>query len=171
MSIKNCSQENQLSAYLDGELSLDTARDFEQHLESCRHCSESLEICRSSEEAMLQALPEMTPPAYLKAQLFNRIDSELEGRRWSGFLAAFRESFRPRAWVYACAPVVLLAVIISALHLRQGIENGRILAEIDRSRVTLEARTHAGNPFSIDVNGAPLRSAGKNPFEAYLNGR
>ncbi len=169
--MSHCRLENLLSAYVDGELSGHAAQDLERHLESCQHCASVLELVQFGEKALRQALPEMQPPAHIKAQLFRRIDSEPENRRLSDFLALFRLSFKPRAWAYACAPILLFAVIISAIHVRQGVENGRILAEIDRSRAALATRPNTGNPFSIDVNGAPLRFAGKNPFEAYLNGR
>ena len=175
MSRRNCTQEDLLSAYLDGELRGDALKHFEEHLASCRHCSVLHETMKSHHHLLMESLIDREPPAHLKAQLFRRIEAETESRQpagflgWTGIRLSFSSGFR--SWAYACAPVVLLAIIVSAFQLQHRIENGRVLAAIDRSKAEFVARDNAPNPFNIDVNGSPLRFAGKNPFEAYLNER
>ncbi len=175
MSGRNCIQEILLSAYLDGELDEQEAVRVEMHLTKCPKCSGFYESMQQDRNLLIEALPDVAPPANMKVQLFQKINSELKATQPSGILAwtgaGWILSLRSRSWALACASIVLFAVIMSAFHLQRRIEYGRMLAEIDRSRMEWLERGKTGNPFNIDINGAPLRLSTKNPFEAYLNER
>jgi anti-sigma factor RsiW len=174
MSGRNCIEGILLSAYLDGELGDEDAARAEMHLATCSKCSTFYEGMKSDRNLLVGALPDEAPPANIKVQLFQRIDAEPEANQPSGIPAwtwpGWILSLRSRSWALACASIVLLAVILSAFHLQNHIEYGRMLAEIDHSRTEWVALGKAGNPFNIDINGVPLRPSTKNPFAAYLNG-
>lgn len=165
---KSCNQESLLSAYVDRELAEDAAVRFELHLAGCRRCSSSYEVMKTNDRLLRQAMPAVEPPAFLKARLLREIESGNEGHsNLAGLRQLFSLSFR--SWAYACAPIVLLAIVISAFQIQQRIEHGKILAQIDHSRAEWVAHNTAANPFDIDVNGAPLQATGNNPFDAYLD--
>jgi len=165
---RDCSQGNLLSAYLDGELARDVAGTFERHLAGCPDCSDAYEVMKANDRLLRDALPIEKPPAFLKAQLFQKIENETED---PSIFANIRKLFsiNTRSWAYACAPVVLLAMVISAVHIQQRIEHRRILAQIDRSKAEWAVHDKAANPFDIDVNGTPRQMPGDNPFDSYLN--
>ena len=175
MGRRNCIEESALSAYLDGELNEDAAQGVEAHLAACRDCSASYESMKSDRSLLLEALPDSPAPAHMKVQLFRRIDAGSEARQASGIWAwAGTGQFlhgRSRRWAFACASFAFFALIVSGFHIEHRIEDGRVLAQIDRFKADWVARDKAANPFDIDVNGAPLRPAAKNPFKAYLNER
>jgi anti-sigma factor RsiW len=165
---RNCTQEDLLSAYLDGELAEDVAMELRRHLDGCPRCTGILEAMKTGDRLLIQSLPAMQPPAYLKARLLQGIEADInKPSAFVGIRQLF--SFRLRSWAYACAPIVLLAAVISAFQMQQRIENRKILVQIDHSRAEWVAHDKADNPFNIDVNGTPLRPNGSNPFEAYLN--
>jgi len=173
MSKRVCIKEVSLSAYLDGELSEEASGQIEIHLASCGKCSALYERMKSDGDLLLQSLSVMEPPARMKLQLFKRIDAAPERR--PGLLEWMQTGqilpLRSRPWAYACVSMLFLAVVISAFHFQRRMENGRLLAEIDRSRAEWVARGNALNPFNISTDGAPLKFAAGNPFKAYLNER
>ena len=173
MSGRNCIQDILLSAYLDGELGDQDAARVEMHLANCSKCSAFYESMQQDHNLLIGALPDVAPPANIKVQLFQRINAEPNVAQPSGIpawtVAGWILSLRSRTGALACASIVLFAVIMSAFHLQRRIEYGRMLAEIDHSREELVIRGKAGNPFNVDINGAPLHPSTKNPFEAYLN--
>jgi anti-sigma factor RsiW len=173
MGGKHCSEEVLISAYLDAELSGADAARAERHLAECRGCSDFYQSMIFSQGFLSQCFPEMEPPAAVKARVFEKINagpgmspaSGLQG--WAGRML----SVGSRPWAYACASLLFLAIITSVFVQRR-IEDGKILAEIDRSRAEWVSRDHSLNPFNIDINGAPLRLAAEhNPFTAYLTER
>jgi anti-sigma factor RsiW len=171
MSGRDCIEEILISAYLDGELAGDELRTVETHLAACRECRAAFESMKSDRNILLEYLPGENPPERLKSQLFRRIDA-VEIRRadrasWLKLGQVF--SLKSKAWAYACASVVFVAVIMSALEVQRRLENSRLLAEIDRSRVEWVARDSQVNPF--DIKGARLQVAAGNPFKSYLNER
>jgi len=177
MSRLNCIDEIALSAYLDGELGEDAVREVEQHLAACQDCSASFQRMRSHCGLLIESLPNALPPAHVKAQLFCRIDAERDQTQVSGigaWTAGIRSllTARSRAWALACASFVLFAVALSAVQIQRHIEDGKMLAQIDLFKAELISRDKTGNPFNIDLNGAPLRTAAaENPFKAYLSER
>ncbi|MGE5674290.1 MAG: zf-HC2 domain-containing protein [Mycobacterium leprae] len=50
-----------LSAYLDGELPVESAARVELHLQSCEHCRQWLEQARQANLALVQAVPSASP--------------------------------------------------------------------------------------------------------------
>lgn len=133
----NCwSARNQLSAHLDGRLSIQESRRLEAHLERCSQCR--------SEQAELQAL---------KALLAGAARPVAPGGFWEGVYAGLRQQASVRArspirgwqlWTWRRAPVLtagmaalLLAAVVPVQYFGQG--SGRSGVSVDE----LVAR-HAG---------------------------
>ncbi|MDF9408892.1 MAG: hypothetical protein A4E52_01547 [Pelotomaculum sp. PtaB.Bin013] len=73
MSDLSCSNEN-LSGYLDGELSSEEAKAIENHLQNCAHCRETLNRLQALSSVVRQfSLPVASP--LLTVQILNRIQS------------------------------------------------------------------------------------------------
>jgi len=172
---KNCIQEMMISAYLDGELSGDALKHAEEHLSNCPDCSAVYERLQADRDSLLECMPEVVPPAFVKQQLFRKIDAASEIRRNSGLLTwlGIRHAlpFRSRAWTAACASFMLFAIMLSVFQYQRHLENGRILTQIDRAKAEWVSRYSSINPFNIDAKGAPLRISAENPFKFYLSER
>ena len=50
---KNCQYKNNLSAFLDGELSPQNARQISAHLEDCEGCREALKLLQNTDRLVL----------------------------------------------------------------------------------------------------------------------
>jgi predicted anti-sigma-YlaC factor YlaD len=173
MSGANCIQEIQLSAYLDGELSANDMAQVEEHLADCRNCRNAYERMKTGCDAILECMPDVTPPEYVKQRLFRKIDAVAEIRRpagirdWIGLRHIF--SLRPKAWIAACASIVFFAIALSIFQYQRRLEDNKILAEIDHSKSEWVARGSLKNPFDIASDRASLRNSKENPFQSYLN--
>jgi hypothetical protein len=90
---RNEHDEEQLSAYLDGELTARQAENVEQHLATCHACAALLEELRDT-RALLSALPTQTPgrsfvlgAEYARAPVRDTAAARLPSRRFSLALA------------------------------------------------------------------------------------
>jgi anti-sigma factor RsiW len=172
MSSANCIQEIQLSAYVDEELSANEMKQVEAHLVDCRHCNDACERMRVDRDYLLECMPEVAPPEYVKQRLFHQINTLAETGRpsgirpWIGIGSIL--SLRSRAWMAACASVVLFAAIFSVFQYQRRLEDKRILAEFDRTRAEWMTRDFSKNPFDIVSKRASLRISNENPFQSYL---
>jgi anti-sigma factor RsiW len=169
MSRKNCIKEILLSEYLDGELPEDALKNVREHLASCRKCNAVYERMKADRSMLMEYLPDPSPPAHMKSQLMRRIRTAPENGRHSGVGWLF--PFSSKAWAFAGAAAVFLAVAISAFQLQRHFEEAKILAEIDRSGAQIAARDFSLNPFNIYIQGAPQQVAAENPFKHFLNDR
>ncbi len=174
MSGTNCIDKILISAYLDGELDQEAISRVETHLAACQDCCARYEGMKADRNLLLESLPGAEPPAHLKAHLFRRINSEPEESRtpgwgWTGINQVL--SLRHKPWAFAGASIVLFLVVLSAFHLQHRIEDGKLLAEIDRSRAEWVAREKAGNPFHTQLKRAVWQLSPENPFKAFLNER
>ncbi len=99
---RNEHDEEQLSAYLDGELDARHAETVERHLSTCDSCAALLEELRET-RALLSALPTQAPPR-----------SFVLGAEYAR--APVREVARPsRRFNLALAPAVALSVFVALL--------------------------------------------------------
>ncbi len=73
MSHADCCNEN-LSGYLDGELSNEEAGNIESHLHTCAHCKETLRKMQSLSNAVRQ-VPRPAAGPLLAARILNRIQT------------------------------------------------------------------------------------------------
>jgi anti-sigma factor RsiW len=173
MSGKNCMQEILISTYLDGELSGEALSHAEAHLTNCPDCRAIYDRMKSDRDFLLECMPEATPPAYIKQQLFRRMNAARAMSPHSGILAwaGIGRMFplRSRAWIAACASVALFAVMLSVFQYQRRLEDNKILSAIDRSKAEWTTRDHSENPFNIDTSGVPLKRSLENPFNSYLN--
>jgi anti-sigma factor RsiW len=64
--------EQQMWAYIEGQLLLGQAQALEAHLQACPHCQRQLEVVRATYHA-LRALPRRRAPENLTAQVRRRI--------------------------------------------------------------------------------------------------
>ncbi len=174
MDAKTCIKGILLSEYLDGELPADAVKSVREHLSCCRECNAVYERMRHDRGFLRECFPDPDPPAHMKQQLLRKISAESEYRdhagimNWIGLGRLFPSA--SRAWAFAAACAVLLAISASILQV-QHFENKKILAEIDRSGAQWAARDYSLNPFDIDIQGAPLKATTENPFQSYLNER
>ncbi len=96
----NCdkAQEN-LSAYLDGELDPGEAGALKEHLEGCSACSAELESLRST-VALVRSLPRAQAPAVLRQRVMSATGRRAPARRFPGAVA-----------LLTAAALVLVAVV------------------------------------------------------------
>jgi predicted anti-sigma-YlaC factor YlaD len=175
MNSSNCTQEILLSAYLDGELSGNDLQHMEEHLVGCRNCRDGSARMKADRDVLLECLPDLAPPEYVKQKLFRKINEATENRRHVGVRAwigiGYILPFRSKAWITACASIMMFAVMLSVFQYQRRLENNKILAEIDHSRAEWSAHGLSRNPFDIASREEKLRNSRENPFQSYLNER
>jgi anti-sigma factor RsiW len=174
MSGSNCLQEIQLSEYLDGELSANDIMQVVAHLADCMNCRNAYERMKTGRDALLDCMPEIAPPEYVKQRLFRKISAVDDIRRhagiraWTGLGHIF--PLRAKAWIAVCASIIFFAIALSIFQYQRRLEDNKILAEIDHSRANWVARGLSMNPFDVEAKEAKLASR-ENPFQSYLNER
>jgi anti-sigma factor RsiW len=101
----SCTVENDLTAFVDGELSAaDTAR-VRKHLEGCAECRATTALLQRT-VSTVAALPEFQPSMGLRRRVLTRV--ETLPRPWSERL---REWFRPAVLLPSGMGVALAAVL------------------------------------------------------------
>ncbi|QHW29567.1 hypothetical protein GZH47_01105 [Paenibacillus rhizovicinus] len=75
--------EEQLSAYLDDELTQDERKEIEAHLETCESCQELLEAMAVNNDDLVQTFSLIEAPMDLEVRVMQSIASE-EGRQFAG---------------------------------------------------------------------------------------
>lgn len=107
--------QQQLSAYIDGELAPDEMVEVRRHLTDCQECQEELDELRLV-KTTLARLKQPELPADFAAGVWARIErrpTEHAGRRWAG----------PWAWLQRpalAAAAVALALVLAAVPLVRG---------------------------------------------------
>jgi anti-sigma factor RsiW len=175
MSDVHCIREILLSTYLDGELSGNDFKQVTKHLANCRDCSDAYERMQADRDSLLECLPDVAPPEYVKQKLFRKINEVAESRRCTGIRSWLGIGhilhLRSRALIAACASIMVFAVMLSVFQYQRHLENNMILAEIDHSRAEWAAQDSSTNPFDIDAKEERARVSGDNPFQSYLSER
>ena len=141
---RNEHDEEQLSAYLDGELDARQAENVERHLSSCAACSALLEELRET-RALLSALPAQAPPR-----------SFVLGAEYAR--ASVRDVARPsKRFNLALAPALALTVFVALVFV--DLTNSTSSTTSDESPSTLSMATarQAGNDaIASDAAGSEL---------------
>jgi len=153
---RNEHDEEQLSAYLDGELSSRHAENVEKHLASCDSCAALLEELRGT-RALLSALPSHTPGrSFVLGAEYGR--------------APVRDAAPPKRFGLALAPAVAASVFVALLFVdladfsstSSDEDGGTFTAALDRQAT--DDASSAGSLGATGGAGAP--SAGQAPEAA-----
>jgi hypothetical protein len=119
--MKNCIDEGNLQAWLDGELAADEAANVGAHLNICAQCAAAAATAEAEGLILSEALAKEFAATVPTERLRQRVDSAVAGlhqtkvstastSRWSAFTAFFG-SFRPLAYASVAAMIVLAAII------------------------------------------------------------
>jgi predicted anti-sigma-YlaC factor YlaD len=158
-------REEQISAYLDRELSSEEARALELHLDECETCSAAFDkMCALTD--LFQEAERLEPSPFI----WSRISAEFDENRSTS--RSWKEAFLFGLRRYSCTPglaVAALGIILVVAgfaiikEIKVNSAEQATLAEIDRAYDGLAAQNpDAYNPFSIgnknDINANPFRS-------------
>jgi anti-sigma factor RsiW len=160
--------EEQISAWVDGQLAAEERRLLEAHLPGCEKCRRIFE--EMSEVTRLFRHEELTPPPDLWRRISTKLDSP-QRASWRWGLSRGRKEIRP-----AAAAILLMLAGGAWLFVRHRSEDAfrrMALQELDRVHAVLTTRhSESYNPFRTssvaDSNSNPFSSGrlseGVNPF-------
>jgi len=106
----SCTVENDLTAYLDGELSAEAASRMKAHLATCEDCR-ATEVLLHRTVSSLRSLPDFEPSRGLRRRVLTEVES-LPASSWAGW----RKWLRPIRLVpsgAALAAAVATAVVVT----------------------------------------------------------
>ena len=113
----SCSdRDEELNAFLDGELSVEKAAALTLHLAACPDCASKLADLARLREALARALPKQEPSADLRARVEALLKADAPAKRFKDALP-----FRPRsrgqrlAWIGGGAAIAA-ALVLAFLH-------------------------------------------------------
>lgn len=126
--MKNCIDEGNLQAWLDGELAADEAANFASHLNICAQCAAAATTAEAESLILSEALANEFAATVPTEALRRRLDSAVaglhqtkapaaSGSRWSAFTEFFG-SFRPLAYA-SVAAIIVLAAIVGFVYLKK----------------------------------------------------
>ncbi|OPY15011.1 MAG: hypothetical protein A4E66_00224 [Syntrophus sp. PtaB.Bin001] len=103
--------ENNLPAYLEDLLPPEEKDKVREHLVSCPSCNRALEDLQKT-ETLLQGLPEVEPPPWLKQKIMTQVREE--ARQEKGF---FRKLFSPWQYKIPLQTIALLFLAVLAFQI------------------------------------------------------
>lgn len=140
---------NLIHAYLDNELDLATALDFEAHLQACEPCRLQLQTLKQLQSTIKQAAPYYQAPAALRISLQQSLNAT--GNEHNRFRRRFSAIFKPwqaSQWVTALA-MLLLAFNLTLLFKQPAAVN-QLSEEIVSSHVRSLMTDHLTDVASTD---------------------
>jgi hypothetical protein len=158
-------REEQISAYLDRELSLEETHALELHLDECETCRATLDqMCALTD--LFQKAERLEPSPFIWSRISAGFDeNRSSSRNWKdAFLFGLRRYSRiPGVAVAALGIILFVAGFAIIREIRVNSAEQATLAEIDQAYRSLAARNpDAYNPFSMgnntDINANPFRS-------------
>jgi anti-sigma-K factor RskA len=167
-------QEN-IAAYVLGALPELDAHVFEQHLAGCESCQAEVEQLRPVGHGLARSVPQVEPPASLKASLMRtvneeaqrRADQRRESQAPRGILQRLR-ALEPRIALAGALAVLAFGVVIGVGVDRlanNGAATHTIAAKIDRRLMptgTAVLKVSANDRHAtLEVSGAPAPPAGR----------
>ncbi len=102
----SCEVEQELTAYLDGELAPFQAKQVETHLATCQACRETEDLLQRT-VAQLSHLPSFEPSVALRRAVLGRIDREP-----AGLVASWQRWFRPQLLIPSMGLVAAAVVAL-----------------------------------------------------------
>jgi anti-sigma factor RsiW len=159
-------KEEELSAYLDRQLSADESRTLEAHLAECESCNSVLDEMRSL-TLLFREAERFEPSPFL----WNRIAAGLDKNQASAFdwKASIIAGLRSVSWSGGAAAVALAVLLFSGIAIFNN-SNGHIaeqaaMTEIDKVYQRLIAQDpDKYNPFSSD---SISHKSDVNPFRSF----
>lgn len=154
--------QEQISAWLDGQLEDDSTRQIKEHLETCPGCR-AVRDEMSALDRLFRGLEVVSPPSYLWSKISAGLDQAASSPRgWfsrRGFAVVRPVWKRVELWGLAAALVVGCSIAVMQWS-NYRTERER-LAEIDRAYRTLTPQNaESYNPFAtsqIDTSRNPFR--------------
>jgi predicted anti-sigma-YlaC factor YlaD len=159
-------KEEQISAYIDRQLSVDENRSIEIHLEECSSCRAVYDEL-STLTQLFQDSERIEPPVYLWNRIaadFNEEHPAAAHKRWVDSIIACLRGYS-RSWGMAAATIVvfLIAGIVVYHGNRIPVSDRAALAQLEQINRDLAAQDPDGyNPFA---SGAP-GEWDSNPFKS-----
>jgi anti-sigma factor RsiW len=167
-------QEN-IAAYVLGALPELESRVLEQHLAACESCRAEVELLRPVGHGLARSVPQVEPPASLKASLMRTVNEEAQRRAEQrrdarvprGVVQRLR-ALGPRLALAGALAVLALGVVIG-LGIDRVVNHGAathtIAAQIDRrlmptGTAVLEVSANDRHA-TLEVRGAPAPPAGR----------
>jgi anti-sigma-K factor RskA len=167
-------QEN-IAAYVLGALPELDSHVLEQHLAGCESCRAEVELLRPVGHGLARSVPQVEPPASLKANLMRTVNEEAQlraaerrdSRERRGFLRRLSD-LEPRTAMAGALAVLALGVVIgvSVTQLdQQGTTARTIPAKIDRrlmpTGTAVLAVSANDRQATLEVRGAPAPPPGR----------
>ena len=158
------SKEEQISAYLDGQLARDESHELELHLRDCPGCRASFEEMRELNRLFREA-ERLEPSPFLWTRIAAGFEKErVPVRGWRENILAGLSSLGLKPGMAAAAMGILIFAGIAVYReININIADRAALVEIDKTRQSLAAQDpDAYNPFSFssprDLDANPFRS-------------
>jgi anti-sigma factor (TIGR02949 family) len=152
----SCPDRNEeLNAFLDGELPIAQAADLAAHLASCPDCARTLAELARLRAALARVLPMEEPPAELKARIEAALDAEAR-RRQDHNVLPFRLRGKAIA-VFGAAAAAVAALAIVVFSPRD--ESHELMAVRDAALRTSLAQTAVDPHSAPTVRGFKLAAA------------
>jgi anti-sigma factor RsiW len=150
---------NNLSEYLDGEVSPDFALQFQEHLADCGRCQEELASFEQVGKIITTHLPTLEPPPDIWYSVHRNILS-------APVVPPLRFSLSMK-WASAFAMLVVALVVAGALIFRHWDQVHRVEQTFTTHAKARQQTLRQGNPFGSAV--LSLDGVSKdNPFSPYL---
>jgi anti-sigma-K factor RskA len=167
--------EENIAAYVLGALPELEAHVLEQHLAGCESCRAEVELLRPVGHGLARSVPQVEPPASLKASLMRTVNEEAqrraEQRRDARAPRGIRQrlgALEPRIALAGALAVLALGVVIGVGVDRlanNGAATHTIAAKIDRRLMptgTAVLKVSANDRHAtLEVSGAPTPPAGR----------
>jgi anti-sigma-K factor RskA len=155
-----CQHADTVAAYLLGALADAERREFETHLASCAQCREDVASLQLVSDALLLAVPPVSPPAQLRDRLMDTVRAEADVLSAAGAAADRpRPARRRRAFVPVFGRPLALAGALLALVLGAALGFGIGTATNDeqtKTQTVVQVRTVQA---SVDAATAPRGTA------------
>ncbi len=165
----HCPQE-QISAWLDGQLEAQQAEQVDQHLRQCETCRRFQEELASA-ASLFRNMEMLEPPPHL----WTRISANLEHPETRNSFAWLRQLYRNELMAVAAALALMIGGALFYIVQRHSLTHSEVatIAQIDNVGTTLIAKNpDVYNPFRRSVGTSPdsnpfarhQLSADSNPF-------
>ena len=165
--------KDNIGAYVLGALPELEAEVLEKHLAGCEACRAEVASLQPVTAAIARSVPQVDPPASLKASLMATVHSEAEARsatparerRGESRMSRWFAGLQPRIAATAALAVLALGVVVGVVADQMADTGERtVTAQIDRTLMpTGDAKLRIsgdGNDAKVQLTGAPAPGSG-----------